>query len=72
VVYLIADVVLLVCILVMLRHLFHLVDNSPWPFLLSVGLFFFFTSFSMFLHFYSFSGKLVFICFCFVLLVLFF
>lgn len=54
------------------RHLYHLVDNSPWPFFLSIGLFFFATSFGMFLHFYSFSGKLVIICFFFIILVLFF
>jgi len=52
-------------------HLYHLVNSSPWPFFLALGLFFLFVSFGMFLHFFSLAGFLFFLFFFFFLYVLF-
>jgi cytochrome c oxidase subunit 3 len=42
----------------MKRHLFHLVDRSPWPFLISFSLLFLATGMVMYMHFYEFGGYL--------------
>jgi hypothetical protein len=42
----------------MKRHFFHLVDRSPWPFLISISLLFLATGMVMYMHFYEFGGYL--------------
>jgi hypothetical protein len=38
------------------KHLFHIVDPSPWPFLVSIAIFFFVSSFAFYIHRISFGG----------------
>jgi len=38
------------------KHLFHIVDPSPWPFLVSIAIFFFVSSFAFYIHRISYGG----------------
>ncbi len=54
----------------MKRHLFHLVDRSPWPFLVSVSLLFMTTGTVMYMHFYLLGGYLAMIGFIMLVITL--
>jgi len=54
----------------MKRHLFHLVDRSPWPFLTAFSLLFMTTGTVMYMHFYLFGGYLAMIGFIMLIITL--
>lgn len=54
----------------MKRHLFHLVDRSPWPFLTAFSLLFMTTGTVMYMHFYLFGGYLAMIGFIMLVITL--
>lgn len=53
------------------KHPYHIVDSSPWPFIISFGLFFFTFGLSMFFHNYIGGKFLIFIGFLIIVLTMF-
>jgi len=50
-----------------IAHFCHIVDRSPWPFFISVGVFSFFTNFVGYLQFYKYCGLFTFLSALFII-----
>lgn len=50
-----------------ITHFFHIVDNSPWPFCISIGVFSFFSNLVGYMHHHKFCGFWLIISFLFIL-----